>query len=54
LGQEKEFSKAKVAYEFYQIDESSQKITRAFRQKNAGANLMSQAVRTHKLVLKIP
>jgi len=51
LGRQTEFEKAKAAYEFYQIDESAQEMTRVFRLKNPGANLMTQAVRTHKLIL---
>jgi tetratricopeptide (TPR) repeat protein len=49
LGRENEYLQAKAAYEFYQVDESAKKVTRAYRLKNPGANLMTQAVRTHKL-----
>jgi tetratricopeptide (TPR) repeat protein len=52
LGRNDEAELAAAAYEFYQIDESAQEITRAFRLKNPGANLMAQAIRTHKLVVK--
>jgi hypothetical protein len=51
LGQNDEAELAAAAYEFYQIDESAQEITRAFRSKNPGANLMAQPIRTHKLVV---
>jgi len=51
LGKNDEFEKAKAAYEFYQIDESAQEVTQAFRLKNPGANIMAQTVRTHKLTL---
>jgi glutaredoxin-related protein len=46
-----EFEKAKTAYEFYQIDESAPEVTRNFRLKNPGVNLMTQAVKTHTLIL---
>ncbi|MGH7450849.1 MAG: tetratricopeptide repeat protein, partial [bacterium] len=49
LGREQEAEIAAAAYELYQIDESAQEITRAFRLKNPGANLMTQPIRTHKL-----
>ena len=52
LGREQEAEVAAAAYEFYQIDESAQEITRTFRLKNPGANLMAQAIRTHALVVK--
>jgi tetratricopeptide (TPR) repeat protein len=52
LGHEEEYLSAKTAYEFYQIDESAQELTRAYRLDNPGANLMAQAVRTHKLILR--
>ena len=51
LGMQAEYEKAKTAYEFYSIDESAQQVTQSFRLKNPGANLMTQAVRTHKLTL---
>jgi len=52
LGRQQEAEIAAKAYELYQIDESAQEITRAYRAKDAGANLMAQPIRTHKLVLK--
>ena len=51
LGRDSEVTQAETAYEYYQVDESAQEITRVFRLKNPGANLMTQAVRTHKLHL---
>ena len=42
---------AEQAYGYYQIDESAQEITRAFKQENPGANLMAQKIRTHRLQL---
>ncbi|MFQ5708675.1 MAG: tetratricopeptide repeat protein [bacterium] len=52
LGQERQALLAKAAYETYQVDESAQEITRAYRLKNPGANLMAQKIRTHVLQLK--
>lgn len=54
LGKNDAASVAEAAYEFYQFDESAQKITQKFRLENPGANLMTQAIRTHKLVLSVP
>jgi tetratricopeptide (TPR) repeat protein len=52
LGRDQEAETAAAAYELYQIDESAQKITLAYRAKDAGANLMTQPIRTHKLAIK--
>jgi len=52
LGREKEAEVARAAYEYYQIDESAQEITRVFKLKNPGANLMAQKIRTHKLSIE--
>ena len=52
LGREEEAEAAKATYEFYQIDESAQEITRAFKLKNPGANLMAQKIRKHKLTIE--
>ncbi len=52
LGREAEAEVAKTSYEFYQIDESAQEITRAFKSKNPGANLMAQKIRTHGLTFQ--
>ncbi len=49
LGKTAEAAAAEAAYEYYQIDESAQEITRQFKLKNPGANLMSQQIRIHKL-----
>ncbi len=51
LDRNEEAELAAAEYEHYQIDESAQEITRAFRLKNPGANLMAQQIRTHKLVI---
>lgn len=51
LGRTDEAKLAEKAYEFYQIDESAQAITREYRLNNPGANLMAQAIRTHRLEL---
>ncbi len=52
LGRRQEAEVAAAAYELYQIDESAQEITRSYRLKDAGANLMAQPIRTHKLAIK--
>ncbi|NIV96531.1 tetratricopeptide repeat protein [candidate division KSB1 bacterium] len=54
LGKHREAKIAEAAYEYYQIDESAQEITRAYRLKNPGANLMAQKIRTHTLDLNLP
>ncbi|MDZ7362795.1 MAG: tetratricopeptide repeat protein [candidate division KSB1 bacterium] len=52
LGRQREAEMAAQAYELYQIDESAQEITRAYRAKDPGANLMAQPIRTHRLLIK--
>jgi hypothetical protein len=54
LGRYKEAEEASTAYEFYKIDESAQEITRDYRLKNPGDNLMSQSIRLHQLTLRLP
>lgn len=49
LGREKEAEIAEAAYQYYQIDESAQKITQNYRLKHPGANLETQAIHTHHL-----
>jgi len=51
LGREAGAEEAAAAYAHYSIDESAQEVTRAFRQRNPGANLMAQRIRTHRLKL---
>ncbi|MFQ5631732.1 MAG: tetratricopeptide repeat protein, partial [bacterium] len=52
LGNTNEAKIAETAYAHYQIDESAQEITRAYKLKNPGDNLMAQQIRTHRLELK--
>lgn len=52
LGRNEEADLAAAAAEYYSIDESAQDITRAFRLRNPGANLMAQQIRTHVLTLE--
>jgi tetratricopeptide (TPR) repeat protein len=52
LGNTKAAQSAEAAYAYYQIDESAQEITRAYKRKNPGDNLMAQQIRTHKLKIK--
>jgi tetratricopeptide (TPR) repeat protein len=54
LGRNQEAEEASTAYEYYKIDESAQQITRNYRLKNPGDNLMSQSIRIHKLTFKLP
>lgn len=49
LGREREAAAAEAAYRYYQVDETAQAVTREFRLRNPGANLMSQPVRTHRV-----
>ncbi len=51
LGLEQQAARAAAAYEVYAIDESAQEITRSYRQRNPGANLMAQKIRTHRLTI---
>ncbi len=53
LGLTKQAALAEAAYEYYRIDESAQAITREFRARNPGANLMAQSIRTHELTLSL-
>ncbi len=52
IGEEEMAKIAEEAYKFYQIDESAKEITRAYRLKDKGANLMAQKIRTHILRLQ--
>lgn len=49
LGNVEQAQVAEAAYAYYQIDESAQEITRAYKLKNPGDNLMAQQIRTHRL-----
>ena len=49
LGREEEAGRAEAAYLYYGIDESAQELTRAYRTKDAGANIMAQPVPIHRL-----
>jgi len=49
LGREGEAALAEEAYRYYSIDESAQEITRAYRLRDEGANLMAQPIPTHIL-----
>jgi len=54
LGREKEAEIASAAYSYYQIDESASEVTRDYKIKNPGANIMAQAIKTHKLKFRKP
>lgn len=49
LGREEEALVAEGAFERFRIDESAQELTRAFRERNPGVNLMAQPIHTHEL-----
>jgi tetratricopeptide (TPR) repeat protein len=49
LGREDEARLAEAAHLYYSVDESAQEITRDYRLRDAHANLMAQAIRTHRL-----
>ncbi|MFQ5678964.1 MAG: tetratricopeptide repeat protein [Gemmatimonadota bacterium] len=49
LGREREAREEEAAYEYYRIDESAQEVTREFRLRHAGVNLMAQRIHTHEL-----
>ena len=51
LGREGEAAVAEALYEYYQIDESAQEVTRAYRLDHAHDNLETQAIHIHKLRL---
>ncbi|MCH7573791.1 MAG: tetratricopeptide repeat protein [Candidatus Marinimicrobia bacterium] len=53
LGRAGDAQAAREAYEYYQIDESALELTRAYRLEHPGANLMSQKIRTHRLVVEL-
>ncbi|MEK6675418.1 MAG: tetratricopeptide repeat protein [Planctomycetota bacterium] len=50
VGREEEANTSTEAYEKYQIDESAQELTQAFRLKNPGVNFETQPVHVHELV----
>jgi Flp pilus assembly protein TadD/mono/diheme cytochrome c family protein len=52
LGRDSEADRAALAYEYYSVDESAQSLTRNYRLRNPGANLMTQRIRTHYLTFE--
>jgi tetratricopeptide (TPR) repeat protein len=48
-GRPEEAAVAEAAFEHYQIDESAQALSRAFRDANPGVNLMAQPIHTHEV-----
>ena len=52
MGNEEAADIAAAAYDRYSIDESALEVTRSYRQRHPGANLMAQQIRTHRLVLR--
>ncbi len=49
LGRAEEAARAEAAYLFYGIDEAAQEITRAYRARDPGANIMAQPIPVHRL-----
>ena len=49
LGRAEEAERAEAAYLYYGVDEAAQEVTRAFRARNPGANLMAQRIPVHRL-----
>lgn len=49
LGRTAAADRAEAAFEHYRIDESARAITRAYLERNPGANLMAQPIHTHRL-----
>ena len=52
LGREAEADRAEAAYLYYGIDESAQEITRTYRARDPGANIMAQPIPTHRLEIR--
>ena len=52
LGRDDEAERAEAAYLYYRVDDSAQEITRAYRARDAGANVMAQSVPTHHLEIR--
>ena len=49
LGRDEAAARAEAAYLYYGIDESAQEITREYRARHPGANIMAQRIRIHRL-----
>ncbi|MCY4574066.1 MAG: tetratricopeptide repeat protein [Gemmatimonadetes bacterium] len=49
LGRDDEAARAEAAYLYYGIDEAAQEITRAYRARNPGVNIMAQRIPVHRL-----
>ncbi|MDE2805968.1 MAG: tetratricopeptide repeat protein [Gemmatimonadota bacterium] len=49
LGRNEAAARAEAAYLYYGIDESAQEITRAYRARHPGPNIMAQPIRIHRL-----
>ncbi|MEE2659613.1 MAG: tetratricopeptide repeat protein [Candidatus Latescibacterota bacterium] len=54
LGRDGEANTAKVAYEYYQIDESAQRVTRGYRMRDSQANREAQPIHIHDLSPDLP
>jgi hypothetical protein len=49
LGRNAEAAAAEQAYTYYQIDESAQAVTRAYRMEHPNANRETQSIHVHDL-----
>ena len=49
LGRDDEAARAEAAYLYYGIDEAAQEVTRAYRARDPGANIMAQQIPVHRL-----
>ncbi|MYD12649.1 MAG: tetratricopeptide repeat protein [Gemmatimonadetes bacterium] len=49
LGRDNEAAQAEAAYLYHGIDEAAQEITRAYRARDPGANIMAQQIPVHRL-----
>ncbi len=52
LSRDAEADRAEAAYLYYGIDESAQEITRAYRARDEGANIMAQPIPVHRLQVR--
>ncbi len=49
LGRDEEAARAEAAYLYYAVDEAAQEVTRAYRAREPGANIMAQQIPVHRL-----
>ena len=49
LGRDEEAARAEAAYLYYAVDEAAQEVTRDYRAREPGANIMAQQIPVHRL-----